>query len=88
MFATVFYIIPFFIGSKIGFLAVDSVVFFNWLFSLRFAATRRWRFLARKFNRRTVLEPTTKLSYEALHQPLRQTAVSSRFSSFSGVKYS
>src|SRR5690554_7725755 len=28
------------------------------------------------FNRRTALEPTTKLSYEALHPPLRQTAVS------------
>src|SRR5690606_25621466 len=28
-----------------------------------------------KFNRRTTLEPTTKLSYEALHPPLRQTAV-------------
>ena len=27
------------------------------------------------FNRRTALEPTTKLSYEALHPPLRQTAV-------------
>ncbi len=35
-------------------------------------------FLAQKFNRRTALEPTTKLSYEALHPPLRQTAVSSR----------
>jgi len=33
-------------------------------------------FLAQKFNRRTALEPTTKLSYEALHPPLRQTAVS------------
>lgn len=32
-------------------------------------------FLAQKFNRRTALEPTTKLSYEALHPPLRQTAV-------------
>jgi hypothetical protein len=27
------------------------------------------------FNRRTALEPITKLSYEALHPPLRQTAV-------------
>ncbi len=35
-------------------------------------------FGAQKFNRRTELEPTTKLSYEALHPPLRQTAVSSR----------
>ena len=37
-----------------------------------------WRsggFSAQKFNRRTALEPTTKLSYEALHPPLRQTAV-------------
>jgi len=33
-------------------------------------------FLAQKFNRRTALEPTTKLSYEALHPPLRQAAVS------------
>jgi len=33
-------------------------------------------FLAQKFNRRTALEPTTKLSYEALHLPLRQTSVS------------
>jgi len=32
-------------------------------------------FLAQKLNRRTELEPTTKLSYEALHPPLRQTAV-------------
>jgi len=32
-------------------------------------------FLAQKFNRRTTLEPTTKLSYEALNPPLRQTAV-------------
>ncbi|MBK8442861.1 MAG: hypothetical protein IPL35_05345 [Sphingobacteriales bacterium] len=29
------------------------------------------------FKRRTALEPTTKLSYEALNPPLRQTAVSS-----------
>ncbi|WP_207759785.1 hypothetical protein, partial [Flavobacterium cyanobacteriorum] len=33
--------------------------------------------LAQKFNRRTTLEPTTNLSYEALHPPLRQTAVTS-----------
>jgi hypothetical protein len=32
-------------------------------------------FLAQKFNRRTALEPTTKLSNEALNPPLRQTAV-------------
>jgi len=32
-------------------------------------------FLVQKFNRRTALEPTIKLSYEALHPPLRQTAV-------------
>ena len=44
--------------------------------SQRFAAWRSGGFLAQKFNRRTALEPTTKLSYEALHPPLRQTAVS------------
>lgn len=33
--------------------------------------------LAQKFNRSTELEPTSKLSYEALNQPLRQTAVTS-----------
>jgi len=32
-------------------------------------------FLAQKFNRRTALEPTTKLSYEALNPPYCQTAV-------------
>src|SRR5690606_7041014 len=42
-----------------------------------FAAWRSGGFLAQKFNRRTALEPTTKLSYEALHPPLRQTAVGS-----------
>jgi hypothetical protein len=31
--------------------------------------------LAQKFNRRTALEPTTKLSNEALHPPLRQTQI-------------
>jgi len=41
----------------------------------RFAAWRSGGFLAQKFNRRTALELTTKLSYEALHPPLRQTAV-------------
>ena len=46
----------------------------NWL--QRLAAWRSGGFLAQKFNRRTALEPTTKLSYEALHPPLRQTAVS------------
>ena len=45
----------------------------------RFAAWRSGGFLAQKFNRRTALEPTTKLSYEALHPPLRQTAVSKRY---------
>jgi len=39
------------------------------------AAWRSGGFLAQKFNRRTALEPTTKLSYEALNPPLRQTAV-------------
>jgi hypothetical protein len=38
------------------------------------AAWRSGGFLAQKFNRRTALEPTTKLSYEALNPPLRQTA--------------
>ena len=42
----------------------------------RFAAWRSGGFLAQKFNRRTALEPTTKLSYEALHPPLRKAAVS------------
>jgi hypothetical protein len=41
----------------------------------RFAAWRSGGFLAQKFNRRTALEPTTKLSYEAMNPPLRQTAV-------------
>src|SRR5690606_18266416 len=41
----------------------------------RFAAWRSGGFLAQKFNRRTALESTTKMSYEALHPPLRQTAV-------------
>ena len=41
----------------------------------RFAALRSGGFLAQKFNRRTALEPTTKLSYEELHPPLRKTAV-------------
>jgi len=39
-------------------------------------------FLAQKFNRRTALEPTTKLSYEALRPPLPQTAVTGWCSSF------
>jgi hypothetical protein len=47
----------------------------------RFAAWRSGGFLAQKFNRRTALEPTTKLSYEALNPPLRQAAVSGRHSS-------
>jgi hypothetical protein len=42
---------------------------------VRFRAWRSGGFLAQKFNRRTALEPTTKLSYEALNPPLRQTAV-------------
>ena len=49
---------------------------------LLFTLTAVWRsggFLAQMFNRRTALEPTTKLSYEVLHPPLRQTAVSSSF---------
>ena len=52
----------------------------------RFAAWRSGGFLAQKFNRRTALEPTTKLSYEALQPPLRQTAVtSSAFLSVEGM---
>ena len=43
----------------------------------RFAALRSGGFLAQKFNRRTALEPTTKLSNEAQHPPLRKTAVTS-----------
>jgi hypothetical protein len=45
----------------------------------RLVAWRSGGFLAQKFNRRTALEPTTKLSYEAIHPPLRQTAVMPRF---------
>jgi len=41
----------------------------------RLAAWRSGGFLAQKFIRRTALEPTTKLSYEAMNPPLRQTAV-------------
>src|SRR5690606_25162172 len=41
----------------------------------RFGYCRRRGILALKFNRRTALELTTKLSYEALHPPLCQTAV-------------
>ena len=41
----------------------------------RFWAWRSGGFLAQNFNRRTALEPTTNLSYEALNPPLRQTAV-------------
>ena len=35
----------------------------------------KWR-IFEKINRRTTLEPITKLSYEAINSPLRQTAVS------------
>ena len=38
---------------------------------------RNGGYLEQKFNRRTALESTTKLSYEALLPPLRQTAVTS-----------
>jgi len=41
----------------------------------RFAALRSGGLSAQKFNRRTELEPATKLSYEALNPPLRKTAV-------------
>jgi len=44
-------------------------------FVQRFAAWRSGGYLAQKFNRRTALEPTVKLSYEALNPPLRQTVV-------------
>jgi hypothetical protein len=36
------------------------------------AAWRSGGFLVQKFKRSTALEPTTKLSNEALHPPLRQ----------------
>ncbi|OYX24235.1 MAG: hypothetical protein B7Z06_09125 [Flavobacteriales bacterium 32-35-8] len=54
--------------------------FLYWFYVLtndiqRFAAWRSGGFLSQKFNRSAALEPTTKLSYEALHPPLRQTAV-------------
>ncbi len=50
------------------------------LFSIqRFAAWRSGGFLSQMFNRRTELESITKLSYEALHPPLRQTAVGGWF---------
>jgi hypothetical protein len=42
-------------------------------------------FLAQKFNRRTELELSSKLSFEALHPPLRKTAVST--SPFSSVVF-
>ena len=38
---------------------------------------RRWRFTPLNFIRRTELEPTTKLSYEALHRHFCKTAVGS-----------
>ena len=41
----------------------------------RFAAWRRWRFLAQKFIRRTALQLYEKLSYEALIRHFCQTAV-------------
>jgi hypothetical protein len=42
----------------------------------RFPALRSGGFKAQKFNRRTVLEPCTKLSYEELNPPLLKTDVS------------
>jgi hypothetical protein len=36
---------------------------------------RNGGYLEQKFNRRTALDPTTKLAYEALHQLLHKTAV-------------
>mgnify|MGYP007060990595 CR=1 FL=1 len=59
-------------------LALDGVVRYHCL-QQRFAAWRSGGFLAQKFNRRTELEPCTKLSYEALNPPLRKTAVGSSF---------
>jgi|GEM_PF-3790625 len=46
----------------------------------RFGGLTQGGFLAQKFNRRTIVEPITKLSYEALLPPLRQAAVTCRFS--------
>jgi len=54
---------------------VCALAFYNE--AQRFAAWRSGGFLAQKFNRRTAFETTTKLSYEALNPPLRQTAVTS-----------
>jgi len=42
----------------------------------RLGAWRSGGFSEKNFNRRIALEPTTRLSYEALHTPLRQAAVS------------
>jgi hypothetical protein len=42
----------------------------------RFSALRSGGISAQKFNRRTALEPTTKLLGEALNPPLRKTDVS------------
>jgi hypothetical protein len=43
-------------------------------------------FLVHKFKRSTALEPTTKLSNEALHPPLRQDAVMGWFYSLINFK--
>lgn len=36
---------------------------------------RNGGYLEQKFNRRTALEPTIKLAYEALRQPLHKTTI-------------
>ena len=68
---------PFFRFIIITIVSVWSLSFYTCC--QRFAALRSGGFLAQKFNRRTALEPTTKLSYKALRPPLRQTAVSRSF---------
>ena len=55
-------------------------------FAQRFAAWRSGGFLVQKFKRSTALEPTTKLSNEALHPPLRQAAVMGWFYSLINFK--
>ncbi len=45
----------------------------------RFMSLRNGGYLEQKFNRRTALEPTTRLAFEALYPPLHQTAVGAVF---------
>jgi len=49
-------------------------------YAQRFAACRRWRFLALTFIRSTKVYIPTKLSYEALNRHFWQGAVIGRFS--------